>query len=360
MIILGIETSCDETAISIIKTSQGSLKILENLVFSQIKTHAPFGGVVPKIAGREHLKKIIPLLNKTLKRSKIKLKDIGLIAVTKGPGLAPSLFIGMSAAKTLAYVWQKPIIGLNHVEAHIFSNWLTPISESYKLKVISYKRIFPAVALIVSGGHTQLILVKDLFKYKILGETLDDAAGECFDKTARVLGLGYPGGPAIAEQARQWKPKTNLKFNIKLPRPMIKSRNYDFSFSGLKTAVLYDFKKRSKKERKSKKYLQEMAYEIQQAIIDVLISKTIRAAKEYKAKTIILGGGVAANKELRKQFRQKIEKEKLNYNLQIPSFELCTDNAAMTALLGFYYFKAGKIDDWKNLKIKPDLSLKQI
>ncbi len=356
MIILGIETSCDETAVAILKISRNNSEILSNFIFSQIKIHCPFGGVVPKIAGREHLKKIIPLLNKALQKSKVKPKDIDLIAVTRGPGLAPSLFIGMSVAKTLSYVWQKPIVGVNHIEAHIFANLLPQIGKSYKLQVTSYKRMFPAIGLIVSGGHTQLILARDFLKYKLLGETLDDAGGECFDKTARILGLGYPGGPAIAAEAAKLKAGSR-KLKAGLPSPMINSKNFDFSFSGLKTAVLYDFKKRSSKERKSKKYIQEMSWEIQQAIIDVLISKTIKAAEKYQVKTILLGGGVIANKELRKQFRAKIRKEKSNYELRIPSLKFCGDNAAMIALLGFYYFKSGKIDHWENLKIKPDLRL---
>lgn len=377
MIILGIETSCDETAVAILKISRNNSEILSNFVFSQIKIHRPFGGVVPRIAGREHLKKIIPLLNKAFLKNKIKPKDIDLIAVTRGPGLAPSLFVGMSAAKALSYVWQKPIVGVNHIEAHLLANWLTPISEKSQISNIKFqtnpksqiqnpKQIFPAVGLIVSGGHTQLMLIKDFLKYKLLGETLDDAAGECFDKTARILGLDYPGGPAIAAEAAKFsifnfqfsKQKINSEFNFRLPRPMIYSKNFDFSFSGLKTAVLYDFKKRSNKERKSKKYLQEISWEIQQAIIDVLISKTIKAAEKYRAKTILLGGGVIANKELRKQFRQKVKKEKINYELEIPNVKFCGDNAAMIALLGFYYFKSGKIDSWENLKIKPNLRLK--
>ncbi len=357
MIILGIETSCDETAVAILKISRGNLKILANFVSSQIKIHKHFGGVVPKIAGREHLKKIIPLLNKAFQKSKIKPKDIDLIAVTRGPGLAPSLFIGMSAAKALSYAWQKPIVGINHIEAHLFANLLPQIGKSYKLQVTSYKRMFPAIGLIVSGGHTQLILIKDFLEYKLLGETLDDAAGECFDKTARILGLSYPGGPAIAEQAAKLKAESR-KLETGLPSPMINSKDFDFSFSGLKTAVLYDFKKRSSKERKSKKYIQEMSWKIQQAIIDVLISKTIKAAEKYQAKTILLGGGVIANKELRKQFRAKIRKKVPSSKFQVPSSKFCGDNAAMIALLGFYYFKTEKIDSWKNLKIKPDLRLK--
>jgi N6-L-threonylcarbamoyladenine synthase len=352
MIILGIETSCDETAVAILKISRNNSEILSNFVFSQIKIHRRFGGVVPKIAGREHLKKIIPLLNKALLKSKIKPKDIDLIAVT-------SLFIGMSAAKTLSYVWQKPIVGINHIEAHLFANFICEGVKNIK---------FPAIGLIVSGGHTQLILIKDFLKYKLLGETLDDAAGECFDKTARILGLGYPGGPAIAEQAAKLKAE-NRKLKVSLPRPMINSKNFDFSFSGLKTAVLYDFKKRSSKEKKSKKYIQEISWEIQQAIIDVLILKTIKATGKYQAKTILLGGGVIANKELRKQFRVKIRKKVPNFKFSafggsavggqvlIPNLKFCGDNAAMIALLGFYYFNAGKIDNWENLKIKPDLRL---
>jgi N6-L-threonylcarbamoyladenine synthase len=220
--------------------------------------------------------------------------------------------------------------------------------------------LFPAIALIVSGGHTQLVLMKGLGKYKIIGETRDDAAGECYDKTARVLGLPYPGGPAISAEAKKL-PTTNYQLPTKLPRPMIYSKDYDFSFSGLKTAVLYDFKKRSRKVQKSEKYIQEMSAEIQQAINDVLIKKTIKAAKDFSAKTIILGGGVAANDELRKQFNYKLQTTNYKLNFLAPPKIFCTDNALMIAVTAYFQLKRAnwKIARFKNWqKIKADANLR--
>jgi len=267
----------------------------------------------------ELLKKLSIFLQKYQK------PEIDLIAVTIGPGLEPCLWTGINFVKALSCHWDLPIVPINHIEAHIFANLLPQISLKSKIKKEPWARLrqqkskiknqkidFPAVCLVVSGGHTQLILMKNIGKYKILGETRDDAAGECFDKTARILGLGYPGGPAIASEATKLAENSSLPtggelFSVKLPRPMLNTKDYDFSFSGLKTAVLYNFKKQPVKVRKSKKYIQEMCYEIQQAIIDVLIKKTIKAAKSYKAKTIILGGGVTANRELRKQFKSNVK-----------------------------------------------------
>jgi N6-L-threonylcarbamoyladenine synthase len=284
-------------------------------------------------------------LFKKLEKSLKNLK-IDLIAVTAGPGLEPCLWVGVNFAKDLAKKLEILLIPINHIEAHIFANF-----AGSKAKKLS-KKDFPAICLVVSGGHTQLILVKDFGKYKILGETRDDAAGECFDKTARILGLGYPGGPAIEAEAAKFQ-VLNSNFQIRLPRPMIYQKNYDFSFSGLKTAVLYDFKSRSSKIKKSirstdsgltlsgtevsKKYLQAMAKEIQQSVIDVLIRKTIKATKDYKAKTIILGGGVSANKELRKQFKAKIKKELPKVKYEVPDKKLSTDNALMIAITAYYH-----------------------
>jgi len=244
----------------------------------------------------------------------------------------------------LGYIWNLPIIPANHIEGHIFANFL------------KLQEILPAICLVVSGGHTQIILMRDIGKYRILGETKDDAAGECFDKTARILGLPYPGGPSIAQFAAQLKLKMkNEKLKISLPRPMINSQDYDFSFSGLKTAVLYDFRKRPKEVKSSKEYLREMAKEIQQAVIDVLIKKTVKALKDYKAKIIILGGGVAANQELRRQFKEKIEKDVSYSKLLIPKPEFCTDNAAMIAVAG--YFNKNKKRNWRKIKAKPNLRI---
>jgi len=394
MKILAIETSCDDTGIAIIKTSgkkRPCFDILSNIVSSQVKIHQKYGGVYPTLAKREHQKNLVPVLKQALRKAKIlkvssskhqvvnknknkKLEEILIrerevyqklerffkkyqkpkidaIAVTKGPGLEPCLWVGVNFAKALSYYWKIPIISINHIKAHIFVNVLTGFKNRQHLTVND----FPAVCLIVSGGHTQLFLMENFGKYKMLGETRDDAAGECFDKTARVLGLGYPGGPAIAAEAT--KPHGE-RVSVKLPRPMMHTKDYDFSFSGLKTAVLYDFKKRSKKVRTSQKYIKEMSTEIQQAIIDVLIKKTIKAVKNYKAKTLLLGGGVIANKELRKQLKEKIKKEQLNLEYLIPDIKHCTDNAVMVGIAGYFRWRNGKIDNWKNIKAEANLRIK--
>ncbi len=339
--ILAIETSCDDTGISIIKCKPKNKKrkavfeILSNIVSSQVKIHAQYGGVYPLLAKREHQKNLPRVLKKAVQQAKIPLKKIDLIAVTVGPGLEPCLWQGINFAKELAIKFNLPVVPINHIEAHILANWL-----DNKQQTINNEQIFPAIALIVSGGHTQLILMKNFGGYRILGETRDDAAGECFDKTARVLGLGYPGGPAIEAEAS--KAKTNRDPTpVSLPRPMIYHKNYDFSFSGLKTAVLYHHKKQPKKIKKSQKYIQTMAAEIQQAIIDVLIFKTIKAVKEYKVKSIILGGGVIANNELKKQFKVQVLKLKLNF--LAPPRKFCTDNGTMIGIAGYYNYLRKRI-----------------
>lgn len=337
MIILAIETSCDDTGVALLKIGNQKFKILSNIVSSQVKLHAKYGGVYPSLAKREHQKNLPIVFKKALKEAGN--PDVELIAVTQGPGLEPCLWIGINFAKELARKLKKPLVPVNHIEAHILINLIDK----------KLKNIFPAVCLIISGGHTQLILAKELGSYRILGETRDDAAGECFDKTARILGLGYPGGRIVDEQAERWRSKNkNLKFSIKLPRPMLHQKNYDFSFSGLKTAVLYDFKSRPPKTRESKRYVEEMSFEIQQAIIDVLLKKTIRAAKDLGVKTIILGGGVSSSKELRKQFKSVIKKELPKIQLLMPSPEMATDNAAMVGIAGYFNFK--KRRGWHKIK----------
>jgi N6-L-threonylcarbamoyladenine synthase len=241
MNILAIDTSCDDTCISILEVKNGRFNLKSNIVSSQIKIHQKYGGVYPALAKREHQKNLMPVLKQALKKAKLlkvsknQKPDINAIAVTIGPGLDPCLWMGVNFAKALSYFWQVPIIPVNHIEGHILANFLTKTDNNFQ-------KSFPAICLIVSGGHTQLILMKGIGNYKIIGETRDDAAGECFDKTARILGLSYPGGPAIASEAERIS-TVQCKLQIKLPRPMINSKDYDFSFSGLKTAVLYDFKK---------------------------------------------------------------------------------------------------------------------
>ena len=329
MKILAIETSCDETAIALVEASGGlknpHFKILKNFVASQIKIHQPFGGVVPNLAKREHLKNL-PILFKKLQTTNHKLQTIDLIAVTVGPGLEPALWTGINFAKDL-YKKLKiknkelKIIGVSHLDGHLYSNIL---------ENIGIKNLFPAIVLIVSGGHTILIKMDSLVKYKKLGETRDDAVGEAFDKVARLLNLSYPGGPEIEKLA-----KLGDSDSINFPRPMMNQKNYDFSFSGLKTAVLYYLRdnKNIKKEN--------VAASFQQAAFDVLIKKTLRAVGEFNAKSIFVSGGVAANKTLKKEFEKVILKLP-NYsiaklpNLQITKFP--TDNAAMIAAAGYINF----------------------
>ena len=401
MIILAIETSCDDTCIALILAlgkKRLRFKILSNIVSSQVKIHRKWGGVYPSLAKREHQHNLVPVLKQVLMESRLlksniknqkvknklriknlekilereeylfeKLKKflrdykkpkIDLITITIGPGLEPCLWVGVNFAKALAYFWGLKILPINHIEAHILANWLPPVSSNLRWQISNLKNIFPAVCLVVSGGHTQLILMKGFGKYKILGETRDDAAGECFDKVARILGLGYPGGPAIAQIAKQWKSPTPMTNNrIKLPRPMINSKDYDFSFSGLKTAVLYNFKSQSEKTQRSKKYIRKMCAETQQAIIDVLIRKTLRAAKEYKVKTIMLGGGVTANEELRKQFQKIIKKNLPNTKCLIPDTKYCTDNAVMTGITAYCHLLKGKKRTWREIKVKANLRI---
>ncbi len=334
MIILGIETSCDDTGIALIEYDwQKKCRILSNIISSQIEVHAPYGGVVPNLAARAHLKNIKPVFEKALKKANY--PKINLIAVTKEPGLIPCLLVGINFAKALAYNWSIPIIEINHIKGHIYANWLNNSNIE-----------FPILSLVVSGGHTQLVLMKSHKDFKILGETRDDAAGEAFDKVAKLLGLGYPGGPIISQRALKGNP---LTFN--LPRPMIRNKDYDFSFSGLKTAVLYEISRHGLSStplsykgcssqrhalKLSEKYINNMAASFQQAAIDVLISKTIKAANEFKIKTIILSGGVSANSELRKQIEEKIKKDLSNIKFQMPEIKLCTDNGAMIAMASVY------------------------
>jgi len=316
--IIGIDSSCDDTAIAVLEIRNGKPSILSNIISSQVKLHAKYGGVYPMLAKREHIKNLPLVYKKAVKG--IDVSEIDAIGITVGPGLEPCLWQGINFAKELSGKLKKSLIPVNHIEAHILANLINRSRTAIE---------FPAICLVVSGGHTQLILMKGIGKYKLIGETRDDAAGECFDKTARILGLGYPGGPVIAEMAKKLKIK-NYKLKISLPRPMIGQKNYDFSFSGLKTAVLY-----KAKEGNYDKI--EMCREIQQAIIDVLIHKTIKAARDFKVKSIILGGGVAANDELRKQFKLKIKNYKLKIEFLVPPEILCTDNGAMVALTAYLH-----------------------
>jgi len=348
-IILGIETSCDETAASLLEIKKQkdkiSFRILSKVVASQIPIHNKYGGIIPELAAREHIKKIIPVIKKSLT---LNPSSIDLIAVTTGPGLITSLFVGVESAKALAYAWQKPLMPINHLQGHIAVNF------------INDKPIFPALGLIVSGGHTELILIKKYNQYKKIGQTRDDAAGECFDKVAKLLGLGYPGGPIVSQYAEKVKERGK---KINLPRPMINSHDYDFSFSGLKTAVLYLVKKTPQKKR-NKKFIQDICKETQQATIDVLMKKTFQAAQEFKVKSIVLGGGVIANKELRNQFSKKIKELKTPIKLLIPPREFCPDNATMIAATAYFKYinltdrqREGLKNNWSKIKANPNLEI---
>ena len=361
MYILGIETSCDDTAVAVIGAKGGfnkpSFSVLANTSYSQVAIHKKFGGIVPNLASRAHLEKIIPTIKEALRVAKTKPDKIDLIAVTRGPGLMPSLLIGVNTARALAYRFRKPIVGVNHIEGHIFSNWLPPVRESTKHEARSTKKIeFPALILVVSGGHTELILMKDYGKYKIIGQTLDDAAGECFDKTARLLGLGFPGGPAIAAEALKFKIE-NLKLKISLPRPMINSKDYNFSFSGLKTAVLYLYNNLTAQDCSSNNVRPAMAVEVQNAIVDVLTAKTVKAIKNLNPKTVMIAGGVSANKALREKMAEEFESYKIPFLM--PDTSHATDNAAMIATAGYFEYiqKKPAKDSWKNLVADANLRL---
>lgn len=322
MYTLGIETSCDETGVSIVKDGK---EILSNLILSQTDLHRYFGGVVPELASRRHIEVLDGLTKDALKEAGITLKDINLIAVTSGPGLVGALLIGISYAKGLSYSLGVPIIGINHVEAHLYANFM------------EYDDITtPCIGLVVSGGHTTLVRIFEIGKYKILGQTLDDAAGEAFDKVAKLLGLGYPGGPIIDELSKRGNPKA-----VMFPRAMLGQENYDFSFSGLKTAVVYYVKGFSqfRKEKPPKQPISTMdlVASFQEAVVEQLVKKTIRATLDMGYKTIILGGGVSRNTRLRQSLEE--ETKKLGLKLYLPSPIMCTDNAGMVAGLGYVRFR---------------------
>lgn len=331
-VILAIETSADETSAAVLKNG----KLKSNVIYSQIRQHRKTGGIVPEVAARAHIPKILPVIRQAAAQAGVQLTDISAIAVTRGPGLITSLMIGVDTAKALAFALNKPIIGINHLEGHL----LSALPTSYKLQA----NPFPALGLIVSGGHTMLVLMRDIGKYKILGETVDDAAGEAFDKIAKILGLPYPGGPVLAKLAEKGDPRA-----FDLPRPMINQKNYNFSFAGLKTAVLY----LDDKSRKA-----DIAASAQAAIVDVLVAKTLQAAKEYKVKTILLGGGVAANQKLRRTLKKEIQKKIPYSTFHIPHSTLTTDNAGMIALASYYHYIYGNTSTFDRIKADPNLKLK--
>lgn len=332
-IILAIETSCDETAASVIKNGT---EILSNVVASQIESHKRFGGVVPEIASRHHVEQMTIVLEEALDQAGISYEDIDAIAVTEGPGLVGALLIGVNAAKAVAFAHNIPLIGVHHIAGHIYANRL--IKEM----------VFPALSLVVSGGHTELVLLEEHGAFKVIGETRDDAAGEAYDKVARSLNLPYPGGPHIDRLAQEGNP------SIKLPRAWLEG-SYDFSFSGLKSAVINTL--HNAEQRGEKIEPEDLAASFQESVIEVLVTKTVQAAKEYHVKQVLLAGGVAANKGLRSALSQAFA-DMPDIELVIPPLNLCTDNAAMIGAAGSVLFEKGKRSGY-SLNGNPGLDLEQ-
>ncbi|MCR4322826.1 MAG: tRNA (adenosine(37)-N6)-threonylcarbamoyltransferase complex transferase subunit TsaD [Candidatus Azambacteria bacterium] len=333
MRILAIETSCDETAcavVDVVGKTTPHFTVLSNVISSQVKLHAPYGGVVPTLASREHLKNIPHVFKKALSKASTTMEDIDVIAVTYSPGLVIALLIGVSFARGLGYAYGKKIIPVHHVAAHIYSNWLS-----------NTKIVFPLLNIVVSGGHTELVLMKRLGSYTLLGETRDDAAGEAFDKVAKMLNLGYPGGPAISACG-----KNGDASRFVLPRPMIASGDYDFSFSGLKTAVIHCIKKHPE-IMSNKTARRDFCASFEQAVADVITKKTMRAAQEYHVKTIALSGGVSANTRLREQLTQAVTTHLRAATFIVPARGFSTDNAAMIAAAA--YFTRARATTWKNI-----------
>lgn len=341
MYILGIETSCDDTCAALLKDNQ----ILSNVISSQVELHQKWGGVVPDIAKRAHQERIMPVIETALKRAKVKIQDIDLIAATHGPGLAIALRVGFHTARELAISYQKKFVPVNHVEGHLMANFLTN-RVGKPLRPL----IFPALALTVSGGHTKIILIKKVGDYQVIGETLDDAAGEALDKSAKLLGLGYPGGPVIERLAASG----DSKF-LKLPTPIADKNILDYSFSGLKTAFYYQIKDWPK--NKINEHLSDLAASFQSAVFETLLRKYSLAIEKYKPSCLLASGGVLANQALRKQLRRLAKNKNLPLYLPFKK-ELNTDNAAMIALAGFLKYQRGEPSvDIENLDINPRAEL---
>ncbi|WP_461611921.1 tRNA (adenosine(37)-N6)-threonylcarbamoyltransferase complex transferase subunit TsaD [Cytobacillus kochii] len=330
--ILGIETSCDETAVAIIKNGR---EIIANVVASQIESHKRFGGVVPEIASRHHVEQMTIVLEEALNKASMTMNDIDAVAVTEGPGLVGALLVGVNAAKAIAFAHQKPLIGVHHIAGHIYANRL--IKEM----------TFPALALVVSGGHTELVYMKAHGDFEVIGETRDDAAGEAYDKVARVLNMPYPGGPHIDRLAHDGEA------TIKLPRAWLEEGSFDFSFSGLKSAVINTV--HNAEQRGETILPEDLAASFQESVIEVLVTKTLKAVEAYDVKQLLLAGGVAANKGLRKALTETF-KNKEEIDLVIPPLHLCTDNAAMIAAVGAIMFEKGMFSDM-SMNANPGLDI---
>lgn len=338
MNILAIETSCDETSAAILKgdIKKQGVELLSNVIATSLGLHTKTGGIIPEVAAREQIKYIIPVIEKALADAKLSKDNIDKIAVTVGPGLIGSLLVGVETAKTFAYILEKPIIPVNHLFGHIYANWIGKEEET-RIK-------FPALSLIISGGHTDLVLIEKHGTIKWLGGTKDDAAGEAFDKIGRLLNLPYPAGPVIETLSE------NVKEDIyKFPRPMIYDKSFDFSFSGLKAAV---FRETEKNKTMNDEDIKNIAFSTQEAIFDVLTKKTLKAIYKYKPKSLLLGGGVAANQTLRKRFESEIKNLKLEISFFVPDKKLCTDNAAMIGAAAFFI---GKEKSWEKVDANPEL-----
>jgi len=340
--ILAIDTSCDDTSVAVTADD----RILSNVISSQVKYHEQYGGVVPFIAKRMHLELINPTINETLLRAKTNLANIDAIAVTVGPGLAPALEVGIATAKELAIKCQKPLIAVNHMEGHLLSSFAKNSQGKNSFK--SALPQFPLLALLISGGHTELILMKNFGQYKKIGETLDDAAGEAFDKLAKMLNLGYPGGPIISELAKQGTP------NIELPIPMVKSADLNFSYSGLKTACLYKIREMGNKINRA--YIVNFAASFENTVAHSLTIKLEKAIKSYKPKQIVLGGGVISNATIRKEIRKTAKKYQVSVLIPYDK-KLFTDNAAMIGVSAWYQAKRNDfVKDINSVDRLPNLS----
>jgi N6-L-threonylcarbamoyladenine synthase len=336
MIVLGIETSCDETSAAVVRDG----KLLSNVITIQL-IHSNYGGVVPELASRAHQQLIVPIVDECLKKAKVKKEELDAISAVYGPGLIGSILVGLSFGKAMALGLGIPFVGVNHMEGHIFSN----IIEDPKPD-------FPFVNLTVSGGHTQLVLVNKPFEYTMLGETIDDAAGEAFDKVAKMLDIGYPGGPLIDKYAALGNPEA-----INFPRSYLDQGSFDFSFSGLKTSVLYYLKRSGFERRKTdtdENFVADVCASFQASVVDVLVHKLMVAAKKFSVRNIAIAGGVSANTELRRRAAEAARSQGLN--LFIPKFEYCTDNGAMIAMVGYYRMLEGNRSDLE-LTAEPGLSL---
>ncbi len=333
IVTLAIETSCDETSCAVVKNGR---EVLSNIISSQVDIHRKYGGVVPEVASRKHIENINLIIQQALDEANVTFNDIDIVGVTRGPGLVGALLVGISSAKAIAYALDKPLVGVNHIEGHICANY------------IEHKDLEPPfTCLVVSGGHTYLVYVKDYTEYEMVGRTRDDAAGEAFDKVARTLGLSYPGGPEIDRLSKIGNPNA-----IQFPRVYLENNSYDFSFSGLKTAVLNYLNQVRQKGEEIR--VEDVAASFQQAVIEVLVDKSIRLAKERKTDKIVLAGGVAANQGLRELLIKRGQEE--NIRILYPSIKLCTDNAAMIGSAAYFNFINNKVSDL-DLSVAPNLEL---